>query len=74
MGDPGEESDSWQDEDGFQEVVSRKTRKHRQEQEAAAKAAIEAKAVELLKKERAAASVSITLDINELCPLGRYIV
>ncbi|KAF6032269.1 hypothetical protein EB796_009430 [Bugula neritina] len=58
MGDPGEESDSWQDEDGFQEVVSRKTRKHRQEQEAAAKAAIEAKAVELLKKERAAASGS----------------
>ncbi|XP_067941277.1 protein PRRC2A-like isoform X3 [Watersipora subatra] len=36
-----EDSDGWQDEDGFQEVVSRKTRKEKQRQEeAAAKAAI----------------------------------
>ena len=54
-----EDSDGWQDEDGFQEVVSRKTRKvkQRQEQEAAVNAA-KAAASELAKKERALAFVS----------------
>lgn len=55
------DSDGWEDEEGFQEVMSRKTRKEkaRQEQEAAAKATLAAlHAAESRRKEKSAGAGS----------------